>query len=540
MQKCSLVSYVLAAFFVFALLAGCAPHGTGGNAKTLTLSPSSTTLSVGETYQLRVFVSDEDETLEWESDDELVATVDDEGKVTACSAGIAVITVSCSFAEKSCTITVLSDDPVPPPAPTLTISSSALTLQVGKTATLTAAASDNSDVLWSTENAEVATVEEGTVTAAGVGKTRIVAESATAGRAYCTVTVEAPPVTIPEIHVAPAAISLAEGSEQQLTATTTDGSSVTWSSASIRVARVDQTGKVTAVMAGSTRITATSATAGSAYCEVTVTARQTGGYSLVWSDEFNSNVLDEANWEYQEGTHDVYHGIPSRNENWGNDELQYYTRDAVKVESGSLVITASRQSRGGMEFTSARITTRDRHVFTYGYFEARMRLPLGTGMWPAFWMLPQPANEFSTQNKYGGWPASGEIDIMEAKGRLTDRTSSALHFGPNTAGGWDSRCISKETALSTPISEWHTYGVEWTEDKIVYYVDRAATLTVTSSQWFSRNAEDNARAPFDVDFYLLFNLAVGGNFDGGLRPDASFTSASMYIDYVRVYQIGNA
>lgn len=256
-------------------------------------------------------------------------------------------------------------------------------------------------------------------------------------------------------------------------------------------------------------------------------------YSIVWRDEFDGNKLNEKNWDYQHGVNDVYHGVENRTKYWGNNELQYYTEDAVTVEDGNLVITAEKQQYEGMEYTSARILTRDLQSFTFGYFEAKMKLPAEQGMWPAFWLLPQPSSYSSDHNEYGGWAASGELDIMEAKGREKNITSGALHFG----GGYPANVHkSQRTTLSSNIDEWHTYGVDWRTDGITWYVDGTAFMTLENGEWYSSAAPDSETAPFDKPFYILFNLAVGGNFDGGVKPKDDFTSASMYVDYVRVFQ----
>lgn len=257
------------------------------------------------------------------------------------------------------------------------------------------------------------------------------------------------------------------------------------------------------------------------------------GYAFVWSDEFDGNALDRENWNYQLGVSDEYHGKVSNTLYWGNNELQYYTEDAASVSDGLLTITAARRDYEGQEFTSARIVTRDLHAFTYGYFEAKIKLPTDTGMWPAFWMMPQPAGTESTANEYGGWAASGEIDIMEARGRLPNEVGQALHFG-----GTGSRhaYLAESFQTETKISEWHTYGLEWREDAIIWFVDDKEAFRLNNSQWYTSAAPDSESAPFDKPFYIILNLAVGGNYDGGRRPPAEFVSAEMQIDYVRVYQ----
>ena len=161
-----------------------------------------------------------------------------------------------------------------------------------------------------------------------------------------------------------------------------------------------------------------------------------------------------------------------------------------------------------------------------------MKLPVGTGMWPAFWLLPQPEKDMGTNNRYGGWAANGEVDIMEAKGRLPYEVGNTLHFGGNP-----STYLPRTAKLSSSIAEWHTYGLEWRSDHMSWFVDGEETFRLNCSSWHTDSplGKDNPTAPFDVPFYIIINLAVGGNYDGGRAPDASFTSAAMQIDYVRVY-----
>lgn len=257
------------------------------------------------------------------------------------------------------------------------------------------------------------------------------------------------------------------------------------------------------------------------------------GYSLVWRDEFDGNAIDANKWEFQTGTHDVYHGVVNRTENWGNNELQYYTEDSAKVEDGNLVISAQRRDYEGKEYTSARIITRDRAYFTYGYFEARMKTPAIDGMWPAFWMLPQPTDFTADRNEYGTWAANGEIDIMEAKGRQKNIVGTTLHYG----GQWPNNTYKNASyTLQSNTDEWHTYGIDWRADGMTWYIDGENVFSMKNSDWYSTAAPDNPSAPFDVDFYILLNLAVGGNYDNGVKPSDDFTSANMYVDYVRVYQ----
>ena len=236
---------------------------------------------------------------------------------------------------------------------------------------------------------------------------------------------------------------------------------------------------------------------------------------LYWSDEFNGNTLNQSNWTYE---------IGNGSGGWGNGEWQYYTNSNDHVSNGCLTIQARKENMYEFNFTSTRIKTQNKVRFTYGYVEAKIALPAGNGMWPAFWMMPN-------NSVYGGWPHSGEIDIMEARGRLTGESSSALHF--STPDG--NHTYLTETKNGHNITEFHTYAVEWEAETIRYFVDDVCYQTITSNQWTTVNAQGSDIAPFDKDFYIILNLAVGGSFDWA-TPSDSFVSADMKVDYVRVFK----
>lgn len=228
---------------------------------------------------------------------------------------------------------------------------------------------------------------------------------------------------------------------------------------------------------------------------------------ILWSDEFDGDALDTANWNYEIGNGD---------NGWGNGEAQYYTDspDNVKVQDGNLVITAKRESESGFDFTSARITTKDNFEFTYGRVEVRAKLPAGEGTWPAIWMLGEAWPEES-------WPGVGEMDIMEFAGNQPNRISSALHFPGNSGGN---PIVGDVTNVEDATTEFHIYEVEWTEDKISFFMDGVAHLEF----------DNDDSVPFQKDFYLLLNVAMGGSFGGAIAGD--FQESSMEIDYVKVYQ----
>ena len=433
--------------------------------------------------------------------------------------------------------------------PAVYISQSVISLTEGQTVQLSAVASDSASVSWVSSNEAIATVSaEGLVTGKSEGEAVITAATSSA-LASCTVKVAkkaqasepAEPVD-PEVLVLTLdGLKLTVGESVTLKATSSLGGQIEWSSSNVAVATVSN-GLVTAAAKGEAVIKAKTDYA-EAQCTVTVKEAShpvipdpdadKEGYRLVWRDEFNGASLDTAKWGYQTGIKDIY-GSSVGPDYWGNSELQYYTEDAVSVADGSLKITATKQQQGDRPYTSGRILTRDKASFTYGYFEARMKTPTGSGMWPAFWMLPQPSSPANSENEYGGWPANGEIDIMEAKGRLENKVDTTLHFGK----AWDAHdCVTKETTLSSNTDEWHTYAVDWTADAISWFVDGQKVLTVTKDRWWSQDVSNQGKSqPFDKPFYIIFNLAVGGMYDSYNQPDGSFTSAAMYVDYVRVYE----
>ena len=258
-------------------------------------------------------------------------------------------------------------------------------------------------------------------------------------------------------------------------------------------------------------------------CAAIGTLAQAQTWTLVWSDEFSGNELDLGSWSFQTGTGTAY-GLPA---GWGNNELQYYTNfpSNLTVSDGTLKITARHEDFGGQPYTSARIHTAGKRDFLYGRFEARMKLPSTSGVWPAFWMLP-------TTSPYGIWAASGEMDIMESV-NLATRMYGTIHFGgqfPNN------QFIGTSLEDGTDFSQaFHDFAIEWSPDEIRWFIDGVQFFQVSSDQWFSAADPGNPRAPFDVPFHLLLNVAVGGNFPGDPNGTASYPQ-TLEVDYVRVYE----
>lgn len=239
---------------------------------------------------------------------------------------------------------------------------------------------------------------------------------------------------------------------------------------------------------------------------------------LVFQDEFDGTSLNLSRWEPMIGDGSAY-GIPG----WGNNELQYYTdRPAnLLVQSGLLKIIARRENFGGRAYTSARLRTKGKADFLYGRIEARIFVPAGRGLWPAFWML-------ASTTRYGGWASSGEIDIFETV-NSANRSYHTIHYGapsPNNVS-------SGANVALTP--GFHTFALEWRPDFLRWYVDGSLVYSRKSLDWYSSAAFWNQRAPFDAPFHLLLNLAVGGNWPG--NPDGTTPfPAEMQVDWVRVYR----
>jgi beta-glucanase (GH16 family) len=262
-----------------------------------------------------------------------------------------------------------------------------------------------------------------------------------------------------------------------------------------------------------------------------------GNWRLVWSDEFDQPQLDSSRWSYEENC-------------WGggNNELQCYVNDPdnVFIQNDMLHIKAIAEQVSGdagqngnsgnivtRDYSSGRIRTLNKGDWKYGRFEIRALLPYGQGIWPAIWMLP-------TDWVYGGWAASGEIDIMEV---INQRTGGAednlvhgtIHFGgtaPNNALRGNTR--RPTTDITTT---FHTYTVEWAQGEIRWYINNSRYATLTESHWYTDGnaANETSAAPFDQHFHLLLNVAVGGNWPGNPNGSTAFPQ-EMVIDYVRVYE----
>ena len=250
--------------------------------------------------------------------------------------------------------------------------------------------------------------------------------------------------------------------------------------------------------------------------EETETIVYPDGYSrLSFHDEFEGSSLNTEYWGFD---------IGNGSNGWGNGEIEYYTNHNHTVSDGMLTITAKKE---GNSYTSSRLLTKDKVRLKYGYIEARISLPIGSGLWPAFWMMPN-------NSTYGGWPRSGEIDIMEARGRVPNEVSSALHFTQYESDAHT--YLTRSYTLSSDFTNFHLYAVKWEEESISFFVDNEMYFSVSCEEWQTYSALSNSKAPFDQDFYIIINLALGGQFDNYVTPLDTVYPTDMKIDYVRWFQ----
>lgn len=241
--------------------------------------------------------------------------------------------------------------------------------------------------------------------------------------------------------------------------------------------------------------------------------------TLVWSDEFNGESVDQSKW-----------GFVTGGGGFGNSELEYYTPHAAVVKDGTLRITAKCENYGGERFTSAKLTTKDSGTWGPGHrVEVRARSPIAKGTWPAIWMLPEA-------NTYGNWPMSGEIDIMESVGCAPGKVFGTVHTNAynhmHSTQSYGTRQLT--------VSDWHTYALQWTDSGVQWFVDDVLFGV------FRPTHHNSDRWPFNQKFYLILNLAVGGSWGGMCLPKegpscdagSDFSNGQVLeVDYARVYKL---
>lgn len=237
------------------------------------------------------------------------------------------------------------------------------------------------------------------------------------------------------------------------------------------------------------------------------------GYSIFWQDEFEGDALNLNDYNF-----DIGDGCPNIC-GWGNNELEEYTnsQENINLADGKLVITATDNHD---KFESAKIHTKDKQEFKFGRIDVRAKLPEGQGIWPAVWMLGENIDEV-------GWPACGEIDIMELVGHKPSTSHGTAHWGPQ--GGPSTNKGSSYSNSGKFSEQFHVFSIIWKTNEIVWYVDEEKFFTLTPS------VLGNAAWRFNQPFYLIFNVAIGGNWPGDPDDTTQFPQ-QMEIDYVRVFQ----
>ena len=238
-------------------------------------------------------------------------------------------------------------------------------------------------------------------------------------------------------------------------------------------------------------------------------------YTLVWDDDFDNSEIDLNKWNFEIGTGDW---------GWGNNEAQYYTNDPENayIEDGNLIIQAVHENYGGMNYTSARLTTKNKGDWRYGKLEIRAKLPTGIGTWPAIWMLP-------TDWVYGGWPESGEIDIMEHVGYNPNWIHGTIHT--DAYNHMDGTQLGGQIHINDASSNFHIYSIVWSDESIKWYVD-----DIQFYDFYNDQQDDFTTWPFNQDFHLILNLAIGGTWGGQQGIDDSAFPAQFKIDYVKIYE----
>ena len=243
-------------------------------------------------------------------------------------------------------------------------------------------------------------------------------------------------------------------------------------------------------------------------------------WKLVWEDNFDGDSLNMENWNYE--IHEP---------GWVNNELQEYTdsTDNIYVKDGELVLKAIKdETENGIKYTSGKVTTQNKRDYKYGRFEARLKVPEGQGLWPAFWMMP------TYENLYGSWPRCGEIDIMEVLGHEPEKAYGTIHYGNPHREQQGTYILDGITFAD----DYHVFSVEWEPSEMRFYID--GNLYHTVNDWYTKQEGDDEKtypAPFDQTFYLQFNLAVGGNWPGNPDETTDFENAELKVDYVKVYQL---
>lgn len=508
-------------------------------ATKVTLNKTSATINVGEKITLKGKISPKsagNKTLEFRSSNKSVATVTSKGRVKGIKNGTATITVKIKGTKKKATCKVT----VKTPATKVTLDKTSATVKVGETVTIKGTISpitaSEQTLEFSSSSENVAKVSpQGVIQGVKAGMAKITVKIKNTNlTGTCEVTVvEAQQndevIITKQIILNKSDITLNEAAKDTIKATVypenATNKTVIFKSSNSEVVTVDASGTVTAVKVGNATITATvQGTTVSASCNVLVKKAEVklsyDGYALKWSDEFEGTSLNKEEWNVE--THEA---------GWVNNELQEYvdSDQNISVKDGKLVITPIKtvDENGTASYTSGRINTQNKHDYTYGLFEVRAKVPAGQGFLPAFWMMP------TDENIYGQWPRCGEIDIMEIMGQQKDKLYGTIHYGNPHSESQGTHVLSGDNFADN----YHTFSCEWEPGKISWYID--GVLYHEESDWYSTTVGQGTvtyPAPFDQPFYMILNLAVGGNWVGNPDDTTNFEHAGYTIDYVKAYQ----
>lgn len=392
------------------------------------------------------------------------------------------------------------------------LSTHVLQLKVGEVHILTAVATQ--EVIWHSSDTLVAEVMKGVVTGKQVGTALITARVGNA-EAVCQVYVtgrEGQTLALPITY-----LQLERDTTYQMCPSSLYDLPLVWQSSDTSVAIVEPSGLIRTKQAGHTTITVSNGFE-NASCYVAVKHRWSE-YQLVWSDEFDGTTLNTANWN-----------IEVNGNGGGNQEQQYYTSRPtnLRVENGILIIEAHKENYQGKRYTSARINTMNKQTFLYGKIEARIAFPSGGGTWPAFWMMGQDYSRV-------GWPACGEIDIVEHVGNEPNMNTHALHY-PYKSGG---NCWSVQKQHENIENQYHTYAIEWLQEEeygrdIIRFLYDGQLQAVQSETL--ENMDNEFFWPFNKPHFILLNMAIGGSMGGQVNEQIFNQPIQMKVDWVRVYQ----
>lgn len=461
-----------------------------------------------------------------------VATVTKNGIVTAKKTGNAKITWKKGSKKYTCKVKVVK-------APSLNKSSLEVTENQKETVSVQKYGNKKLTVKWSSSDKKIAKVSGGKITGISEGEATIKAKIKGYNKSWTKkveVTVkkvDSKTTAEPEETVMPD--KSAEPGTTEVTpvpvVTETPGTTASPSAEATKAPETTASPSAGATKAPETTASSSAGAATSSQPGYPVLKPSTGptkspveethkGYTLKWEDQFNGNSLNREDWN-----------VELHEPGWVNNELQEYKDSSgnIYIKDGNLVLKPIKTvgSDGQVSYTSGRVNTQNKHNFKYGLFEARVKVPAGQGFLPAFWMMP--ANE----NLYGQWPRCGEIDIMEVLGNETKTSYGTIHYGNPHSESQGKYTLDKGNFSD----EYHIFSAEWEPGKINWYVD--GKLMHTENDWYSATegqGEITYPAPFDQPFYIILNLAVGGNWPGNPDESTDFDKAAFMIDYVKVYQ----